>query len=171
MTEAATDTRKTGKNGDKAPESSAEKLYAITIERDGEVFVRQVTIKGIPLWIPQKSERNIPLEIIGDVVDITMLPPNEEAGFPARKAMLLKTSTTHWAVPIDGPVLARQFEEQAHKPKIGDRVFVSFDGKARKASKTGWAPANLYSIAWIDKAKTEAAKAASAAQVPLTQAS
>lgn len=133
------------------------KLYVITVERDGEVFERQVTIKGIPLWLPQKEDRLAPKELVGNVVDIAILPPNEEAGFPEREAMIIGTQTTHWVVPIESKVWERQFNEM-RKPVVGDRIHVSFDGKAKKASRAGWAPANLFSISFINRAKTEAAQ-------------
>lgn len=148
------------------PQTSApkDKMYTITVERDGEVFERQVTIKGIPLWLPQKENRLAPLELVGNVVDIAVLPPNEEAGFPEREAMIIETATTHWVVPIESKVWTRQFVEM-RKPVVGDRVHVSFDGKAKKASKVGWAPANLFTINYINRQKTEALqKAAHAAQ-------
>lgn len=130
-------------------------MYSITRERDGEVFTSQVTILGIPLWIPQ-SRAELPREIVGEVVDVTLLPPNEEAGYKEeREALIFRTKTTHWVVPIASKVYERQFEEM-RKPVIGDKLMISFDGKAKKNKKPGFQPANLFTVSFFDAKATAA---------------
>lgn len=131
------------------------KMYKITTERDGMFFSREVSILGIPLWIPQSKPETCSLEIVGEVIDVTMLPPNEEAGYTeAREALIFRTPNgSHWVVPIASAVYVRQFEEQ-RRPVIGDKLMIAYRGKAKKNKKPGFAPANLFEVNFFDATLT-----------------
>lgn len=148
--------------GKQAAAAGEGKKYRIEQVIDGEVFVSEVSILGVPLWLPQKPEAQHPQSVVGQVLEIVTLPPNEELGSAERDAIVLKTKTgSHWKCPVN-EVLKRQFAEM-RTPAAGDWIAITFEGKARKG-KGSKQPANLFRMGFLSAERTAELKKAQAAE-------
>lgn len=155
---AAPQTPKANGNGHGGKvDSKGRKLYTITTVIEGEKFVREVPLIGIPFWVPQKRAEQ-PRLVVGHIVEVVQIEANEELGFAARRGLLVRTKDSFLVVPA-GAAIDRQIDEmhlelgtdgkpiRSEIENIADpafnmkKVVIEFLGIAAKPSKPGRAPA------------------------------